>query len=61
MKERIFDRFRTGKGDELSTGLGLTLSKEVINQCGGEIWIEDRVKKDFSQGSTFVIILPRGS
>jgi two-component system NtrC family sensor kinase len=61
MKERIFDRFRTGKGDELSTGLGLTLSKEIINQCGGEIWIEDRVKKDFSQGSTLVIILPRGS
>ena len=40
------------------TGFGLTLVKKIIERYRGKIWIEDRVKGDYSMGSKFVILLP---
>ncbi|MFX1550409.1 MAG: ATP-binding protein [Promethearchaeota archaeon] len=39
-------------------GLGLSLVNKIIQTFGGKIWVEDKVKGDFTQGSNFVILLP---
>ena len=59
-KEWIFEeslkKNKTGKG----MGFGLTLVKKIIEKYGGFIWVEDRVKGDYSQGTNFVVLLPSG-
>jgi Na+/proline symporter/nitrogen-specific signal transduction histidine kinase len=58
-QEVIFDRFRHG-GQMMTerppgTGLGLPISREIIRQLGGELW----VKSAPGEGSTFSFVLPR--
>jgi signal transduction histidine kinase/DNA-binding response OmpR family regulator len=58
--ERIFDAFQQGgrsTGQVEGTGLGLTLSKRILELHGGRIWVESEAGK----GSTFGIALPAGS
>jgi len=43
-----------GKG----MGLGLSLVSKIINSYGGKIWVEDKVKGEFSKGSNFILLLP---
>ena len=56
--KHIFDSFvrgeDTGKKLESGVGLGLTLSKGIIELMGGKIWVEDNVFK----GSTFKFTIP---
>ncbi|MFO8018768.1 MAG: HAMP domain-containing sensor histidine kinase [Promethearchaeia archaeon] len=51
--KRSYEINQQGKG----TGIGLSLVKEIINMYGGEVWVENRVKGDYSQGSNFIILL----
>ncbi len=55
--ERIFRIFQTLQArDELeSTGVGLTVTKKVVELYGGNIWLESEVGK----GTTFFFTLPR--
>jgi len=39
-------------------GLGLSLVKKIIDSFNGKIWVEDKVKNDYSKGSNFTILLP---
>jgi signal transduction histidine kinase len=51
----IFDRFRQVKrGDGRGVGLGLYISRRIVQAHGGRIWAESRIGK----GSTFVFTLP---
>jgi len=40
-------------------GLGLTLVNFIIKTYRGYIWIEDKVKGNYSKGTKFIILLPR--
>jgi signal transduction histidine kinase/DNA-binding response OmpR family regulator len=59
-RQRIFDSFQQGTRhtEQIEgTGLGLTLSKQIVELHGGRIWIDSEPGK----GSTFGFALPAGS
>jgi len=59
-RERIFDSFQQGtrSSEQVEgTGLGLTLSKRILELHGGRIWVDSEA----GQGSTFGFALPTGS
>jgi signal transduction histidine kinase len=56
-RERIFESFQQGgRGStrEEGTGLGLTLSRRIVELLGGRMWLETEV----DVGSTFGFSLP---
>jgi PAS domain S-box-containing protein len=54
----IFEEFRQADGsltrEAEGTGLGLTISKRIVEQHGGQIWVESELQ----QGATFYVLLP---
>jgi signal transduction histidine kinase len=54
IKEKIFQPFFTTKPTGQGTGLGLSLSYDIIKAHGGEMKVETKE----GQGSEFIIILP---
>jgi signal transduction histidine kinase len=59
LQERIFEPFyqaQSGLKDKTpGTGLGLSLSKRLVEMHGGRIWVES---KGNGKGSTFFFTLP---
>jgi len=56
-KEWIFNSSFIKDNHGKGMGFGITLVKEIIDRYGGFIWVEDRIKGDYNQGSKFVILL----
>ncbi len=54
--EKVFDRFHQVKGTTGGTGLGLPITKELVELHGGKIWVES----EEGVGSTFTFTLPEG-
>ena len=56
--ERIFESFQQGRREVSDsaegTGLGLTLSKRIVELHGGRLWVESRL----GEGSAFTFTLP---
>jgi signal transduction histidine kinase len=53
--ERIFDKFVRGRGESVSgTGLGLYISRQIINAHDGRIWAESPP----GEGAVFRFVLP---
>ena len=55
MKQKIFQPFFTTKPTGQGTGLGLSLSYDIIKADGGEIKVESKE----GEGTTFIITLPQ--
>ncbi len=58
-KKTVFERFATGMTGVKGFGLGLSIVSTLVDKFSGKIWVEDRVKGDFSKGSVFNMMLPR--
>jgi signal transduction histidine kinase len=54
-QERIFETFEQLGGAGEGTGLGLPLSRALVQLHGGRLWVESRL----GEGSAFVVALPR--
>ena len=57
--ELIFEKFRQLSGNTLTdkpkgTGLGLPISRHIINHFGGQLWLESTP----GEGATFSFTLP---
>lgn len=54
LQEKIFEPFFTTKKEGLGTGLGLSLTKKIVESLGGEI----RLFSEMQKGSRFQVIFP---
>jgi signal transduction histidine kinase len=57
MKECVFDRMTRGSTKVTGHGLGLYLVKRLVEDQGGQVWVEDRVPGNSAQGAKFVVEL----
>jgi PAS domain S-box-containing protein len=57
-QEHIFEAFIQGEtlpdGNKQGTGLGLTLTRQLVETMGGRIWVDS----EYGKGSTFIFTLP---
>lgn len=59
-KNKVFNRYKRimTKKEVQGSGLGLAIVGEIVDIHSGKVWVEDRVKGDYTKGCRFVILLP---
>lgn len=58
LKRKLFRRFQRGNTGAQGKGMGLYITKMLVERFGGKVCVEDRVPGDYKKGSKFVILLP---
>jgi PAS domain S-box-containing protein len=58
-KTTVFERFATGMTGIKGFGLGLSIVRTIVDKFDGSIWVEDRVKGDYTKGSVFMMSFPQ--
>jgi signal transduction histidine kinase len=58
IKAQLFRRFKSEGGKASGHGLGLYLAKSIVEDFGGMVRVEDRVRGDYTRGAKFVVLLP---
>jgi C4-dicarboxylate-specific signal transduction histidine kinase len=53
LRDRIFEAFFTTRSNERAVGLGLAVSRELVERAGGRLTLSDA-----QSGATFLIELP---
>ncbi|MCG3227306.1 MAG: PAS domain S-box protein [Candidatus Heimdallarchaeota archaeon] len=56
-RDMIFKKYNMIGRKSGGTGLGLHIVKTLSNRYNGKVWIENRIPKDYSKGTTFKIEL----
>lgn len=57
-KETIFQEGNRKDKSVKGMGIGLSLVKKIMESYEGKIWVEDRIKGDYSKGSNFIVLIP---
>ncbi|MHA1480444.1 MAG: PAS domain-containing sensor histidine kinase, partial [Candidatus Thorarchaeota archaeon] len=55
-KDMLFTRLDTGR--TLGSGIGLTLVKRIMERYYGNVWIEDRIHGDYTEGAKIILQIP---
>ena len=58
LKNSLFGRLDLGLTRPKGRGFGLYLTKTLVDDYRGKVWVEDRVPGDYTQGARFVVLLP---
>ncbi|MHA1279136.1 MAG: PAS domain S-box protein [Candidatus Helarchaeota archaeon] len=58
-KKYVFQRGFTKDKSVHGMGFGLSLVKKLLELHNGDVWVEDRIEGDYTQGSNFIILVPR--
>ncbi|MHA2053394.1 MAG: ATP-binding protein, partial [Candidatus Hodarchaeales archaeon] len=59
VKLKIFQRLFRVRSTKRGSGLGLYITKTIIEKFDGKIEVENRVKDDYTKGTRFKILLPK--
>ena len=57
-KKQLFQSDTQKRKSTKGMGLGLFLVAKLIDLCEGKIWVEDKIKNQYSKGSNFIILIP---
>lgn len=57
-KELIFQKGNMKDTHVRGMGVGLSLVKKIFENYNSKIWVENRIRNDYSQGSNFLIEIP---
>ncbi|MFX0070885.1 MAG: sensor histidine kinase, partial [Candidatus Hermodarchaeota archaeon] len=55
-KESIFMRGMKEYKSVSGIGLGLSLVKKILENYNAEIYVENRIREDYTKGSNFIIV-----
>lgn len=58
LKGKLFSRFQRGETKAHGRGLGLYITRMLVEHVGGTVRVEDRVPGDYRKGARFVVTLP---
>lgn len=58
-KDSIFSRKKNYERNSKGMGIGLSLVKRLTESYDGKIWVENRVKEDYTKGSNFILLIPK--